>query len=177
MTNSKNELSDEDLMLLYQSGDAAAFEALYRRHSGRVFDYLKKRTNSETACELLQDIFLKLHNIRHQYLAQYPFLPWLFAISRNALIDFLRLKETKIRENSETGIELSEFEPENSWTADLIHALQTLPVQQRRAIELRYRSDWTFEQIASELKISPLNVRQIISRGIRKLRTKRGSIG
>lgn len=164
-------------MLLYQSGDAVAFEALYLRHSGRVFDYLKKRTDFETACELLQDIFLKLHGIRHQYLAQYPFLPWLFTVSRNTLIDFVRLKENKIREMSETGIELAGIEPASpSWSVNLVQALQTLPAQQRRAIELRYQSDWTFEQIASEMKTSPFNVRQIISRGIRKLRLKKGAL-
>jgi hypothetical protein len=33
-------LSDEDLMLAYAAGDAAAFDALYARHKGGVYRYM-----------------------------------------------------------------------------------------------------------------------------------------
>ena len=94
------DLSDEDLMALYQSGDGHAFETLYRRHSGRVFEFLQKKTNPLNARDLLQEAFLKLHRARHQYSVQYPFLPWLFTITRNVLVDFVRLNETKIAQHA-----------------------------------------------------------------------------
>ena len=174
MRELKIELPDEELMTQYQSGDAAAFEALYHRHSGRVLAYLQKRTDSQSAIDLLQEIFLKLHKMRHQYLAQYPFLPWLFAITRNALMDSFRLKESRIQEDQRENFNLGEVAHQTTWTETLVEALQSLPARERRAIELRYQSDWTFEQIASEMKTSPVNVRQIISRGIRKLRSRGG---
>lgn len=158
-------------MSRYQSGDVQAFESLYARHAGRVLAFLHKKVADQSARDLLQEIFLKLHRSRHQYSIQYPFLPWLFAITRNAIIDFIRLNETKVARNSapsETEIAASEL-PE-PWMPDLSAALNTLPVNQRRAIELRYLSGWTFEQIASDMKTTPINVRQVISRGIKKLR-------
>lgn len=172
MKEFKNHLSDEELMTLFQKGDVVAFEILYHRYASRVFAFLSKRVDAQAAPDLLQDIFFKLHNNRHQYSSQYPFLPWLFAMTRNAVVDFVRLKENKIRKLSDQLFEVASDETPNAWSGDLVLALESLPDQQRRAIELRYRSDWTFEQIASELKTSPLNVRQIISRGIRKLRSK-----
>lgn len=174
MSELKNQLPDEELMTLYQSGDADAFEALYRRHSGRVLAYLQKRTDSQAANDLLQEIFLKLHKVRHQYLAQYPFLPWLFAITRNALVDSFRLKESRVSEETKETLEFAAPAHGSTWTENLVEALQSLPARERRAIELRYQSDWTFEQIASEMKTSQVNVRQIISRGIRKLRSHGG---
>lgn len=175
MHDCKSEMPDEELMTLYQSGDTAAFEVLYGRHSGRVLAYLQKRTDPQAAVELVQDIFLKLHKRRHRYSAQYPFLPWLFAITRNALVDSFRLKESRIREESVEYLDPVGAITETPWIKGLQGALQALPDRERRAIELRYQSDWTFEQIAAEMKTSSVNVRQIISRGIRKLRSRAGN--
>lgn len=163
-------------MALYQSGDSKAFESLYERHAGRVFAYLQKKTTAESARDLLQETFLKVHRSRHQYSVQYPFLPWLFAITRNALVDLIRLNESKIANSSVTNLDSSvdATATEPSWAPDLTHALQTLPANQRRAIELRYLSDWTFEQIANDMKTTPVNVRQVVSRGIKKLRSGLG---
>lgn len=158
-------------MTLYRSGNYEAFECLYQRHSGRVFEYLKRRVSSEAAKDLLQEIFVKIHRSRDQYLEQYPFLPWLFTITRNQLADFFKQAETK-------AIKI-EIEPElipaealfQQSDHDLTAILSSLPLQQRRAIELRYMNEWTFEKIAEELKTTPSNTRQIISRGIKKLRS------
>lgn len=173
MDENLTKISDEDLMALYQSGDAKAFETLYDRHAGRVLAFLQKKTTTESARDLLQETFLKVHRSRHQYSVQYPFLPWLFAITRNALVDFVRLNESKILRNSVLEIDIpGKVESAEVLPAhDLSLALQTLPANQRRAIELRYLNDWTFEQIAEDMKTTPVNVRQVISRGIKKIRS------
>ncbi len=88
--------SDEELMTLYQSGDYMAFECLYERHSGRVFQYLKGKVEGEVAKDLLQETFLKVHRARAQYQPQYPFLPWLFTVARNSLNDFFKSADQKI---------------------------------------------------------------------------------
>lgn len=166
-------MSDEELMALYQAGEIKAFEALYSRHSGRVYQFLKTKCAPESARELLQEVFFKVHRSRAQYSPQYPFLPWLFTITRNAVIDLARLNETKVSKSSTADagkLDLVSISDE-AWTPDLSQALQTLPAQQRRAIELRYLSEWTFEQIAKDMKTTPINVRQVISRGIKKLRS------
>lgn len=176
MDEKLSRLSDEDLMALYQSGDANAFATLYERHSKRVFAFLQKKVASESARELLQETFLKVHRSRHQYSTQYPFLPWLFAITRNVVIDYFRLNESKIARESVTDVTIpNEAVPAGtSWAPDLAFALKNLPDNQRRAIELRYKCDWTFEQIADDMKTTPINIRQVISRGIKKMRSAFG---
>lgn len=177
MDKKLDQQSDEDLMVLYQNGSHDAFVCLYQRHSGRVFAYLKLKVSVEVAQDLLQEVFMKMHRSREQYSAQYPFLPWIFTIARNALFDLLKNSETKLEKASlisETILDrLSEGADSLISTSehDLTAALGSLPSQQKRAVELRYLSDWSFEQIAEEMKTTPENTRQIVSRGIKKIRS------
>lgn len=179
---SKSELSDEELMSFYQAGDFSSFEILYARHSGRVYEYLRKRVVPSVAQEVMQEIFEKVHRSRSKYNSQYPFLPWLFAISRNALADFFKLSESKVSYGvvSDSEAILGQLTPAvavESSPVDLSLALKTLPSGQRRAIELRYLQDWSFQKIASDMNTSPDNARQLISRGIKKLRSLAGRGG
>lgn len=158
-------------MTLYKSGDHAAFECLYQRHSGRVFQYLKGKVSSEAAKDLLQETFLKIHRSRSQYQPQYPFLPWLFTVARNSLNDFFKSSEQKVIKISVEADSLPETLQPIGSEHDLSAALSGLPSVQRRAIELRYLNEWSFEKIAGEMNTTPENSRQIISRGIKKIRS------
>ncbi len=182
MENDKHDQSDEELMILYQAGDFAAFEVLYRRHSGRILGYLKKKVPLETAKDIMQDTFTKLHLAKDKYDPQYPFLPWLFTVSRNTLFDFFKKAETKIAQatSAEPGlIESLPAVPTFAPEYDMSQIISGLPQDQKRAVELRYLQDWSFEKIAGDLKTSEDNVRQLVSRGIKKIRLlvvrKRGS--
>lgn len=163
--------SDEELMTLYQSGDYTAFECLYERHSGRVFQYLKGKVSADAAKDLLQETFLKVHRSRDQYLAQYPFLPWLFTVARNSLNDLLKSSDQKVIRIEVNADTLSGTLLPIAAEHDLSAALNGLPHVQRRAIELRYMNEWSFEKIAEEMGTTPENSRKIISRGIKKIRS------
>jgi RNA polymerase sigma-70 factor (ECF subfamily) len=170
----KLDLSDEELMSLYQMSDYSAYEILYKRHSGKIYKYLQRKVGSETAQELLQEIFARLHTARDKYDSQYPFLPWIFTVTRNTLFDYFRKAETQVAQNSSSvefpilsnELSLSELGSMN----ELGDVLSLLPDHQRRAIELRYLRDWSFERIAREIETSPQNVRQLISRGLKRIR-------
>ncbi len=170
------QLSDEELMSLYQSGNYLAFEVLYHRSSGKVFQYLNGKVSAEVAQDLLQEIFIKIHKARDQYSKQYPYLPWLFTISRNTLFDYFKSAKVS-RKNSEVSLNENEMEILNLEPADLgadvnlTSALSHLPENQRRAIELRYLREWSFEKIADDIQTTPVNVRKLVSRGVKKLRS------
>lgn len=172
MTKNLKVLLDEELMSLYQGGDYQAFEVLYHRHSGRVFDFLKKRSSSEVASDLIQVVFEKVHKSRKNYEEKYPFLPWLFTITRNTLLDYFKSAEVKYSRQREVS-EILDFvpTPQTSAVYDFSTLLEGLNQDQRRAIELRYLADWSFEKISQEIKTSPQNVRKLISRGTKKIRS------
>lgn len=156
--------TDEELMAAYQTGDRAAFDELFLRHGGRVLAYLRaKGVSVETAQDLLQETFLRLHRTRDRYDASLPFLPWLFTIAKNLLIDFQR-RETRQRPSpmvEETVYPLTE---------KIELDLKGLNPEQRTAIEMRMIDDASFVDIARRLETTESNARQILSRGIRHLR-------
>lgn len=83
--------SDEELMLRYGAGDAAAFDTLYARHKGGVYRYLLRQLREPAlAEELFQDVWLKLVNARDRYTVQAKFSTWLYRIAHNRLIDHVR---------------------------------------------------------------------------------------
>lgn len=170
----KSEITDEELMERYKNGSVEAFEELYGRHKAKVYGYLGKRINNRfDRDEIQQNVFLKLHRSRHRYNSSLPFLPWLFTICRNVMIDFIRLKEAKEGKLiQDDGIidGLSSAENEESGIDALLPAMSKLNEDQREAIRMRYGEDFSFEEIAKKLGTSAPNARQIISRAVKKIR-------
>jgi RNA polymerase sigma-70 factor (ECF subfamily) len=82
---------DEDLMLAYAAGNAAAFDALYLRHKGGVYRYLLRQCgNAGTADELFQDIWMNLIRARATYVPTAKFTTWLYRLAQHRLIDHWR---------------------------------------------------------------------------------------
>ena len=82
---------DEDLMLAYATGDAAAFDALYARHKGGVYRYLLRHcANAGTADELFQDVWMSVIRTRASYAPSARFTTWLYRIAHNRFIDHWR---------------------------------------------------------------------------------------
>ena len=159
-------------MRSYQEGNSAAFEALYKRHSGRVYGYLMvKLRDRSKADDVFQLTFLKLHQSRLRYDDSLPFVPWLFTISQSVLVDWFRKSKTIREDLNEAFIhQQAAVAPVNLATSSDID-LGLLEGAQKTAVELRYGEDFSFQEIARRLETSPSNVRQLVSRGIKKLRS------
>lgn len=83
--------TDEGLMLAYQAGEVAAFEALYPRYRVRLYRYLVHQCgDARLAEELYQDIWLRVVNARADYVPLAKFSTWLFRIAHHRLIDHYR---------------------------------------------------------------------------------------
>lgn len=169
--------SDEDLMEIYKMGNAMAFEILFERHSGRVLGYLSKRLKRPSdAKDLLQEAFFKLHRSRHLYNRTLPFSPWLFSVARSVWLDFL--KKRQLEDATEPHL-LDRMVPlaqdrATSESHSGIEILNHLPANQKEAISLRVYNEATFEEIAKKLSTSPENARQLVSRGLKRLKTLLG---
>ncbi|WP_027716570.1 RNA polymerase sigma factor [Desulfuromonas sp. TF] len=168
-------MNDEELMLAYIDGDMEAFEALYERHKNRVFGFLMARLKDRSEAEdVFQAIFVKLHRSRDKYRQEIPFLPWLFTLARNTLIDHIRKRDAygKHVTVSEKTVETYVAPVSDTSSIDAAFAeLSRLNDSQRKALELRFNQGLTFAEIADQMQISVDNSRQIISRAVRKLRS------
>lgn len=163
-------LSDEELMQLYKTGDYAAFETLYERHSGRVQAFLKRKLHDKALVdEVFQNTFMKLHRFRSRYQNDLPFLPWLFTIARNAMNDLLRRQAHDLTLFAHTLVEASS--PAAPETAFQFSELKfSLSDREWQAMNLRLVENRSFASIALTLGTSVDNVRQIISRAGRRFK-------
>ncbi|MDF1614373.1 sigma factor [Desulfurivibrio dismutans] len=90
--------SDEELMAAYAVGDLDAFAVLYARHRGRILGYLFSRlAGRDESEEVFQKVFARLHGVRQKYRVGTPFLPWVFVLVRNVLIDHVREAQRRRR--------------------------------------------------------------------------------
>lgn len=157
-------------MQAYQAGNDLAFEELYQRYFGKVSAYIGKRIfNRNEIDDLHQAIFLKLHRSRHLYSNKFLFAPWLFTICRSVLTDHIKSKK---REEAVSSEQLERYASSDSIDSSekLSGTLNELPDSQLKALEMRYGEGLEFSQIAARLQTSSGNVRQLISRAVRKLR-------
>lgn len=165
-------LSDEELMTLYQEGSEVAFNEIYARHSSKVFGYLRKRCSSEQeASDMFQESFIKLHKSKQLYRRPLPLLPWIFSITHSVLIDGQR-KRARSHEVLDFDFDQLAAPPgsEDHDPEPAASLIKKLPDKQQTAIQMRYINEDTFEDIAKHLKTSPMNVRQLISRGVQLLK-------
>ena len=174
-------MSGAELMTLYQEGDIEAFNCLYDKYKSLVYGYLHKRVGKRTEVdEIFQDVFLRLHRSRSQYKSEFPFKPWLFAVLRNTLIDYYRKKRKEYNDVALDGLEVtpSALRVEDKHNLDGLLPKDTdLSKSQRQAIELRYGKDFSFEEIALSLDTTASNVRQLLSRALKKIRQHFGYKG
>ena len=100
-----NMRSDEpelrDLMLAGLDGNAAAHKALLTRLSANLRAYLKTHLarmgkGPADAEDLVQETLIALHTHRHTYDRSKPLTPWVYAIARYRLVDFLRRTRTSM---------------------------------------------------------------------------------
>lgn len=161
--------SDEELMRSYQEGEQMAFEILFKRYSSRVLGFLSKRlSQTQLAQDLTQDVFLKLHRSRAQYAPSLAFAPWLFSITRSVWID--HLKKNRKEEPTEQAF-LEKLSPATELVFESQDEIlgQLIP-KQKTAVTMKIYDDATFEEIAIKLSTSSENARQLVSRGLKRLR-------
>lgn len=166
--------TDEELMSLYIQGDTRAFDVLYTRHKSKVYGYLVKRLSSkQSADEVFQSAFLKLHHSRQKYQLVEPFLPWFFAIIKNALFDHLRKVQSEARKIDAFHLESKgrTNEEASQNLEKLEDGIGQLTKDQQKLIHQRYIEDLDFEEIAKQSNSSAVAVRQSVSRATKKLRS------
>jgi RNA polymerase sigma factor (sigma-70 family) len=172
------DVNDQALMAAYSGGDEAAFELIYARYSRKVMGYLGRKLRiPDERDEVFQLVFLKFHRSRHSYDPKYPLLQWLYVISKSVYLDYLKQARIQNRVLTELkGQDLIErFDTSEMKIVTMDEAahefLKDLDGVQKEVARQRYLEDASFEEIAQTLDLSPSNVRQILSRAIKKLRS------
>jgi RNA polymerase sigma-70 factor (ECF subfamily) len=139
------------------TGDAAAFERLYRRHLGRVYGLACRMAGPRIAEELTQDVFVRAWQKLGLFRGDSAFGTWLHRLAVNVIVEHFRRQNTVRRRETD---DLAELETAPAITAaptarmGLDAALELLPPGARRVFVLFDVEGYTHPEIAALLGTS-----------------------
>jgi RNA polymerase sigma-70 factor, ECF subfamily len=175
--------SDEQLMLRYGSGDAAAFDLLYARHRGGVYRYLVRQCgNRATAEELFQDTWMNLIQARTRYRVDAKFATYLYTIAHNRLMDYFRRQRATQTESLDEEADESNqpaaaaaLQPDRiaesrEQAARLLALVQGLPQAQREVFLLHEEAGLALDEIADVTGANREAVKSRLRYALSKLR-------
>jgi len=171
------ERSDSEL-IRDAAADASAFGELYDRHVRAVFGWFERRL-TWAAADLTAETFARAWLWRDRFRDERAgsALPWLLGIAANVLRESVRRNrfETRARERLGLPLDLASeegfagVEARLSPRQALARALERLPREQRRAVELRVLEELSYGEVARRLSIRPEAARLRVSRALRRL--------
>ncbi|MAT39484.1 MAG: RNA polymerase subunit sigma-24 [Ectothiorhodospiraceae bacterium] len=177
--------SDEELILLFQEGNEAAFNLLVERFKDPLINFIYRYVGDyDLAADLLQDTFLRVYHKKHLYKTVAKFSTWIYTIAGNLAKSELRSSRRKYmtsisqqtNDDQEFDIPLHDDDPlpdrrSNSTIINeaIQQALLELPEAFREAVVLRDIQELTYEEIA-EITDQPIGtVKSRINRGRKQL--------
>ncbi len=175
------ELADEDLMARVRDGEMAAFEVIYDRHSGVAYSLAYRICGTRTGAEeVVQEAFLALWRSGERYdRARGSVRTWVLGIVHNRAIDALRRSVVHERRRaSDDGLAERLVAAERTDAEVVAHdeargiraALESLPEEQARVIELAYFGGFTHTEIAELLGAPVGTIKGRMRLGLEKLR-------
>jgi RNA polymerase sigma-70 factor, ECF subfamily len=173
-------LADEDLISMVEAADADAFATLYDRHSHAAFSLAYRMMGERQAAEdLAQDAFLKVWRSAGSYRAERGSVrTWILSIVHNRGIDQIRSHASRRRTQDKIEASTPRSQPSeafaqtwrNSQRDQVREALDTLPPEQLKILELAYFSGYTHVEISELLRLPLGTVKGRMRLGLKKIR-------
>lgn len=176
-----------NLMRSAQNGDAAAYASLLKEVAPMLRSGVRGRNRALQAADiedLVQDILLSLHAVRATYDPGRPFIPWLFAIAHNRMVDGARryarraTHEVAVGELPEAAVTFA-GDPTNRVETykdpeALRQAIKDLPPAQREAVEMLKIRELSLKEASAATGMSIAALKVSVHRAIKSLRRKLG---
>ena len=164
--------------------DPAAFAPLYEAYVDRVYRYAYRRVGNHADAE---DVTAQTFQQALAALSAYewrglPFGAWLFRIAANVILQRTRggKREFTVDDltpyEDEAGVETEGDDPaaileRDAEDQELVAAVRRLPLDQQRALVLKFSRDMTAREIGASMGRSEGAVKQLVHRALRSLRS------
>ena len=180
--------TDAELLLAART-DPQAFREFYERYAVWLRAWFHRQTggNETATLDLVAETFAQAWRMRGRFkdMADGSAAPWLFGISRNLLRQYHKHNRIETAARARLGLPLTyaatdEYEAVDeriaavSLAPQLQSAVQALPTDQRRALQMRVVEQLSYEEIAERLDCSINAVRLRVSRALRALTLELG---
>jgi RNA polymerase sigma-70 factor (ECF subfamily) len=174
--------ADEDLMLELKEGSEAAFAELMGRHRGPIVNFLNRLIGDRDRAEdLAQEVFLRVYRHAGTYRVTARFTTWLYTIASNLGKNELRNRARRknvLMEDAPRELAQDDYHfgtREDFLTPDRVSdlndrqrkvraAIDSLPEHFRMMLVMRDMEGFSYEEIASMLKLPLGTVKSRINR-------------
>ena len=165
-----------DLMLRAQGGDAQAYKRLLREVTPFLRNFLMRRLfNKENVEDIVQEVLMAVHAVRHTYRPEQPFERWLYGIARHKVLDAMRRHYRRdvneiLDETGETFSFLVANKGDEGVVQDIHKALAQLPERQRKVITMAKIEGHSLAEVAKAMDMSEAAVKVTVHRAYKTMK-------
>ena len=165
-----DELTDEQLAMLYVKGNNSAFDELLSRTQSKLFTYIMFVVHDhDLADDIFQETFVKAITKlqKGEYTDSGKFQFWLTRIAHNAIMDWYRQQQSRhiMEPNADNDLQnlsmasvldtFRESELVNEQVLrDVKKMMEALPAPQREVVYMRFYQQLSFKEIAELTNVS-----------------------
>lgn len=162
--------NNDELVIGLQNDEQEAFNALYYKYHQQVFRNICKLINRrESAQDILQEVFLALWENRSKLDPAKSAAGWLFVVSYNKSITFLKNELREAREIinasrlsiGEEDTSLAELFHSEQWK-NLVNLVEKLPSRKKQAFRLCKFEGKSYQEAGYILGISDVTVKEYV---------------
>lgn len=170
--------------------DRNAYAQIVGRWQPVLSRYLRRLLGQsvEATEDVLQEVFIKVYVNLNDYDPTRPFGPWIYRITRNEALSFLRKRKAEpplvtgedaqlIIERLSDGADVQETAERMRIEEKVRAAINQLELRYRDVLVLRFLEDKGYDEIAEIMQVPPGTIATLISRGTKQLRSALEAIG
>jgi len=167
--------SDRELLDAWRGGDRSAGDELFSRHFDAIYDFFARKTSGDVS-DLVQRTFLGCVEGLDRFRGECSPRTYLFAIARNELLVFFRSKKKNdeldfgVSSIRDMGPSPSSVLQRRDVAAELVRALESIPVDLQILLELRFWEGLKARELAVVLDIPQGTVASRLRRALKLLR-------
>ncbi|NGM60605.1 sigma-70 family RNA polymerase sigma factor [Sphingobacterium sp. SGG-5] len=172
-------MKDPHLIYELQQGNEIALRTVFKLYGNSLLYLAHQLTkNKQTAEEIVNDIFLKVWDLRANFETQSKLQAFLYIATKNACYNFLKKPIQQLRmENIEDQFDLIYQDQDIFKTIikaelfeKILQEVSKLPARQREIFYMTYVEDYTVEEICQKLALHPNAVYANKSRALTALK-------
>jgi len=181
--NKPRNLSDTELIRLFNQGDEAAFAEIYERYWGILLRHAQRMLADEEACrDILQEVFIALWAQVGSLRDDSMLSAYLYRLVRNRILNYMTREKTVSYHLEQLGLFIENRQAvaadstllEQELIRIMEEELEAMPEKMRRVFELSRKEHLTHKEIAQELGISTHTVKSQINNALLRLRARMG---
>ena len=154
------------------------FSEIFRQHEHRLYSLVLCLTKSDQgAKDIIQEVFLKLWDQRTSLHTIQNMEAWLYRVTENKVIDYLRkisadsrLKKIMWDHLQQIADESEQYLAAKEYNQIIQKAIDQLPPQRRLIYQLNKEGGLNYQQIAEELDISKHTVKNQLFTAVQSIR-------